>query len=70
MKDADVVIKKQDELILNVANALESERTQNDALSKAVVDLKNENDHMFTSNLYWTGGAGLVGLIIGILVTK
>ena len=62
---ADTVIHKQDELVLNLQRKNEELMSDNDALSEAIVKLKDTNDSSFGMTA-WTGFGGIV---LGSVVT-
>lgn len=65
LKKCDVVIEKQDKLILIMKDRLDVVQDENEALSKTVVKLAAENEGRLQSNFTY----GVAGLALGILAT-
>lgn len=66
LSDADVVIKKQSELLLTISNQTESVRDENEELSKALVTLKSELDSAESQKWNY----GLIGITAGLVAAS
>lgn len=68
--EADAVIEKQGELVLLLGDQNTSLKDENQKLSDAIIKLHNEVDSNLTQNLLFGSGGLMLGIIVGIVLSK
>ena len=70
LRDADVVISKQGELMQLLVHQNDSLKSENDQLSRALIKLDEEVGDSWKDQVIWGGIALGVGVAVGVLVGK
>lgn len=64
------MIEKQDELILMIQSRNLEIESENDRLTRAVVELKQISDQSFRNDLTWGLGGAMIGTALVLLIKR